>query len=65
MGYHEKLAALAASMNEGGVHLINVMHDDWCAIWKGGPCDCNPDVEVRKVVLEELKPPKKKRAKRK
>ena len=47
MGYHEKLAALAASMNEGGLHIVNVLHDDWCSIWKGGPCDCNPDVAVR------------------
>jgi hypothetical protein len=25
---------------------IAVMHDDWCAIFKGGVCNCDPDVET-------------------
>ena len=23
---------------------IKVSHDDWCAVFKGGGCNCNPDV---------------------
>jgi len=37
---------LAANPKPGLSHAY-VFHDDWCAIFKGGTCDCNPDVEVR------------------
>jgi hypothetical protein len=29
-----------------GLLLLNVLHDDDCAIWKGGPCDCRPEVRI-------------------
>jgi hypothetical protein len=29
-----------------GLHNIIVRHDSWCAHWKGGACDCNPEVEL-------------------
>lgn len=32
---------------EGGkVFVANIRHDDWCAIWGGGLCNCDPDIEV-------------------
>lgn len=37
---------LAAKAKPGVIHAI-VQHDDWCSIFKGGQCDCNPDVELR------------------
>ena len=30
-----------------GVHHVDVFHDDDCAHWRGGVCDCRPDVRVR------------------
>ena len=27
-----------------GVSHIYVMHDDWCEIYNGGYCNCNPEV---------------------
>jgi len=27
-----------------GVFPVEVRHDDWCDIFKGKPCNCDPDV---------------------
>jgi hypothetical protein len=29
-----------------GLLHIGVAHDDWCAIFKGGFCNCDPDILV-------------------
>jgi hypothetical protein len=29
-----------------GVHLTTVEHDDWCAIYQGGDCNCVPNISV-------------------
>ena len=29
----------------GEVTKIDVKHDDWCAIFKGGVCNCNPIIK--------------------
>ena len=29
-----------------GAYVSNVFHDDWCAFFKGGECNCDPDVVV-------------------
>lgn len=26
-----------------GLHLLDIMHDDWCGIHGGGYCNCDPD----------------------
>ena len=26
---------------------VDIYHDDWCAIYRGGLCDCDPDVVVK------------------
>jgi len=31
----------------GQVVHIDVAHDDWCAIFKGGICNCDPEVSFR------------------
>ena len=38
---------ILAAKAKRGVALAVVFHDDWCAIFKGRTCDCNPDVEIR------------------
>jgi hypothetical protein len=47
--YYSKLLALyqrggipAASLTE-----VDIFHDDWCAVYKGGYCNCDPDVRLR------------------
>jgi hypothetical protein len=34
----------AGVLKTGEISLINVVHDDWCAIYGGSVCDCNPDI---------------------
>jgi hypothetical protein len=29
----------------GKVHPIGVFHDSWCGVFRGGRCDCDPDVK--------------------
>ncbi len=31
----------------GGVWHVDIAHDDDCAIWRGEPCDCEPEVRLR------------------
>ena len=31
-----------------GLHHMDIYHDDWCSIFRGGLCDCDPDIVVRK-----------------
>jgi hypothetical protein len=30
----------------GTVYELRVAHDNWCLIFKGGPCNCNPVTEL-------------------
>lgn len=30
-----------------GLYHADVYHDDDCAHWRGGACDCEPDVKIR------------------
>jgi hypothetical protein len=30
-----------------GYHQVIVSHDDWCAIFAGGSCNCDPDIELK------------------
>lgn len=27
-----------------GLYHLEILHDDWCAVWKGGRCNCNPSI---------------------
>jgi hypothetical protein len=43
-------AVLAKARNiRHGVHIVDIYHDNWCAIWKGGTCNCKPEINIRKV----------------
>ena len=45
--YLRQLAEIARqSQVTTGVHVVEIRHDDTCAIWKGGACDCNPEIEA-------------------
>lgn len=34
----------AGVIKRGEFLMVDVAHDDWCAIYQGGPCDCDPDI---------------------
>lgn len=36
----------------GVFSIAHVYHDDWCAIFKGEPCDCRPEVVVEYPKIE-------------
>lgn len=42
----------------GTVQTLEVQHDDWCSIFKGGQCDCNPTMELVIAPPDPLKPDK-------
>lgn len=50
--YKRKLLELLRSgeLNQckpGVLYHLDFYHDDWCNVFKGGVCNCNPDVKVR------------------
>lgn len=47
--YYQKWLAAKATIDSSkpGIKHIDITHDDWCAIFKGKYCNCNPDVKVR------------------
>jgi hypothetical protein len=46
------LANIGAIPRDVGIHTIDVLHDDWCAIFKGKPCNCNPTVRLKASVSD-------------
>lgn len=48
-GYRKVInhAILAGMLKPGEMGIIEVQHDDWCGIFKGGECNCNPDIIQR------------------
>ena len=39
-------AAVEASPLGTGLFVADIRHDSWCAIFQGGACNCDPDVEI-------------------
>jgi hypothetical protein len=35
------------SNQPGTVNLIQVLHDDWCGIFRGKSCNCSPVIKVK------------------
>lgn len=33
----------------GSWHHVDVYHDDWCGIYRGDFCDCNPDIRLTRM----------------
>lgn len=45
--YRRKLLRLYAEGTvpmTGGVRHVSVRHDDWCAYFQGGHCNCDPEI---------------------
>ena len=49
--YLQKLHHLwrtGALPRDAGLHLIDVAHDDWCGIFDGKRCNCDPDIKLKR-----------------
>ena len=47
--YVLKLLAMRAEgklPNKPGLHHVILAHDDWCGVFKGKPCDCEPEFRL-------------------
>ncbi len=46
--YVRKLARLMEKYPalQGCAFAVKICHDNWCAIYSGQPCNCDPDIEV-------------------
>ena len=41
---------LSGEFKAGVSYSVEVRHDEWCSLLNGvGPCDCYPDIEVRRL----------------
>jgi hypothetical protein len=36
-------AAIEKQTKKKGAYLIQIQHDDWCGVYSGQECNCNPD----------------------
>jgi hypothetical protein len=43
--YLQRVGAIQAK--PGDMSKVDVAHDDWCHIWDGGYCQCDPDVTLK------------------
>jgi hypothetical protein len=49
--YLPAVLAIGRTLKPGTVQVIEVRHDDWCALLvQGGRCDCNPEVRLPRPV---------------
>jgi hypothetical protein len=48
------VAQVAAQLKPGSVGIIRVKHDDWCSIWQGKACNCEPIVEPPELLVDEV-----------
>ena len=45
--YLRKIIATAQQRQlSPGLHIVQVRHDDWCALWQGGECNCDPEISM-------------------
>ena len=47
--YYRKLIKLVeeGKLPPGYVGEVDVYHDDWCRIYRGGYCNCDPEIKLR------------------
>jgi hypothetical protein len=41
--------ASGALPREAGLHMVTIYHDDWCGIFAGTRCNCDPDITLSAV----------------
>jgi hypothetical protein len=47
--YYKKLLKLykAGKLRAASLSLVDIYHDDWCGIYHGRYCNCDPDIKIR------------------
>ena len=52
--YYRKLLDLVeqGKVPVGRVREVDVCHDDWCRIYRGGYCNCDPEIRLRPLPEE-------------
>jgi hypothetical protein len=53
--YLKKLAKLQVSLPPGRVSHAVIRHDQWCAVYQGRACDCDPDVSLHADGCQAIK----------
>ena len=38
---------------EGAVTHVEIFHDDWCGVFRGAACDCEPDIATGPMIQEK------------
>jgi hypothetical protein len=53
--YVKKLLCLIqeGKFPEVGLQMVEVYHDDWCAIHLGRCCNCDPDIDIRRLFFAD------------
>jgi hypothetical protein len=52
---HNYLKKIAQMIKTGelppgvSVDMVDIYHDDYCSFWMGGECDCDPDIEIKRL----------------
>ena len=46
--YMKKIMELCrqGKVSPAGVMMTDIYHDDWCAIYKGRHCNCDPEIKI-------------------
>lgn len=57
--YFDEMIQLGSEVQLGQIAKVAIYHDDWCAFFGGGVCNCEPEVKQEWVksadeVLDEL-----------
>jgi hypothetical protein len=45
----KQMAAIARAGLQGELVSCSIQHDDWCGIFAGRACDCDPDITIRPI----------------
>jgi hypothetical protein len=43
----QEMWATGALPQHAGYHQIDVAHDDWCGVFQGQRCNCDPDIRLK------------------
>jgi hypothetical protein len=41
------LVRIGALPHDVGYHQVSVYHDDWCGVFQGQRCNCDPDIRLK------------------
>jgi hypothetical protein len=45
--YLYRIGAIPA---DAGLHMVDIEHDDWCGIFQGKRCNCDPTIKLKASV---------------